>query len=132
MELKDNKNDKQFQASEELIKNLDLPQLKNVNGDFSLDNVDLSILIKTRAALQQIGKELEQEIEQKIVNSNKQFQASEELIKNLDLPQLKDISDSVRIEDVGLLDETRTAIQQTIQEFVEKTKANQDTKSRNL
>ena len=130
MELKDNKNDKQFQASEELIKNLDLP--KNVNGDFSLDNVDLSILIKTRAALQQIGKELEQEIEQKIVNSNKQFQASEELIKNLDLPQLKDISDSVRIEDVGLLDETRTAIQQTIQEFVEKTKANQDTKSRNL
>ena len=132
MELKDNKNDKQFQASEELIKNLDLPQLKNVNGDFSLDNVDLSILIKTRAALQQIGKELEQEIEQKIVTSNKQFQASEELIKNLDLPQLKDISDSVRIEDVGLLDETRTAIQQTIQEFVEKTKANQDTKSRNL
>ena len=130
MELKDNKNDKQFQASEELIKNLDLP--KNVNGDFSLDNVDLSILIKTRAALQQIGKELEQEIEQKIVNSNKQFQASEELIKNLDLPQLKDISDSVRVGDVGLLDETRTAIQQTIQEFVEKTKANQDTKSRNL
>ena len=130
MELKDNKNDKQFQASEELIKNLDLP--KNVNGDFSLDNVDLSILIKTRAALQQIGKELEQEIEQKIVNSNKQFQASEELIKNLDLPQLKDISDSVRVGDVGLLDETRIAIQQTIQEFVEKTKANQDTKSRNL
>ena len=122
MELKDNKNDKQFQASEELIKNLDLP--KNVNGDFSLDNVDLSILIKTRAALQQIGKELEQEIEQKIVNSNKQFQASEELIKNLDLPQLKDISDSVRVGDVGLLDETRTAIQQTIQEFVEKKKAN--------